>query len=154
MTSLNVNTVDPLALLRQDHEQVRVLFTSFAKARGDNAQLRIISEALAALAVHAAIEEQLFYPAARSLVADPQIIDGAIAEHAAVQGVIDEIAQSHDATIRADKFRVLMQLVEAHASREENEIFPQCEGWGARFGELGAQLEASKQELTRVGRFL
>ncbi len=154
MTSLDITAIDPIALLVEDHKQVVSLFTAFAQTTNDDARLRIIDQASAALAVHAAIEEQVFYPAARNLVADPQSVDQAIAEHAAAQKVMEELAENHDTAKRVQQFGVLMQLIQEHINREEREIFPQCRGWRARFDQLGMELQEAKRELSRVRQFL
>ena len=62
---------DALAILKADHQVVEKLFVSFEKA-GDRAyktKRRLVDEMIEALSVHAFIEEQVLYPAARSDVA-------------------------------------------------------------------------------------
>ena len=154
MTSLDTTAIDPIALLVEDHKQLVSLFTAFAQATSDDARLRIIDQASAALAVHSAIEEQVFYPAARNLVADPQSVDKAIAEHAAAQNVMEELAESHDSAKRVQQFGILVPLIQEHINTEEREIFPQCRGWPTRFDELGMELQEAKRELSRVRQFL
>ena len=62
-------TTNPvLALLKKDHDTVKELFDRFEKAEGWPAKKKIIELALTELKVHAAIEEELFYPAVRKPV--------------------------------------------------------------------------------------
>jgi hemerythrin superfamily protein len=62
-------TTNPvLALLKKDHDTVKELFDGFEKAEGWPAKKKIVKLALTELKVHAAIEEELFYPAVRKPV--------------------------------------------------------------------------------------
>ena len=79
----------PIEFLILDHRAVNRLFAQFDQAKEEQSRQRIIREAVAAVAVHAAIEEEVFYPAARELIADKQLIDTAIEEHAEVKRVMD-----------------------------------------------------------------
>jgi len=61
---------DAITLLRDDHRTVEKLFKSFEKA-GENAAVtkkRLVKSMIEELSVHAAIEEQVFYPAVRAEV--------------------------------------------------------------------------------------
>jgi hypothetical protein len=50
------------ALLKEDHERVKALFDRFEEAKGRAAKTKVVRAALAELKVHAALEEELFYP--------------------------------------------------------------------------------------------
>src|SRR5688500_128890 len=80
---------DALALLKRDHRIIERLFTEFEAAVG--LQLDPLSRRICKmLTLHAKIEEEIFYPAARSVI-DPKLIDQAQAEHAAVKERITRI---------------------------------------------------------------
>src|SRR4051794_7155309 len=49
-------------LLKDDHDRIKALFDRFEEAKGRAAKLKIVREALAELKVHAAVEEEIFYP--------------------------------------------------------------------------------------------
>src|SRR5689334_8439076 len=62
--------MDAITLLKDDHRTVEQLFKRFEKA-GDRAHAqkrKIVDRIIEELSVHAAIEEQLFYPVARATV--------------------------------------------------------------------------------------
>ncbi len=62
--------MDALALLRNDHQTVEKLFKEF-ESLGDRAyktKKKVADQIVRELSVHAAIEEQLFYPAIRDRV--------------------------------------------------------------------------------------
>src|SRR5690349_20032376 len=56
---------DALALLRADHQAVQELFDKFEKTRSDERNGAIAQQICNELTVHAQIEEEIFYPAAR-----------------------------------------------------------------------------------------
>ena len=146
--------IDALEFLKQDHQRIRALFANPAEAGDDNARLAAIGRGLGALAIHSAIEEQLFYPAARALLVEPKIVDAASADHAAWRRVMDEIAEARDVAVRAEKFDALARLVDEHIDREERDIIPRCMGWRREFPDLGVQLAEASDELRRVAPFL
>ena len=57
-----------VALLIEDHDRVKELFDQFEAAKTKAAKVKIARAALVELKVHAAIEEDLFYPAVRKPV--------------------------------------------------------------------------------------
>ncbi|GAA1392820.1 hypothetical protein GCM10009639_25010 [Kitasatospora putterlickiae] len=64
--------MDAIVLLKDDHKTVEKLFKEFEKA-GDEAyaeKRRIADQVIEELTVHAVIEEQVFYPAAREAAPD------------------------------------------------------------------------------------
>jgi len=68
--------MDAITLLRDDHKTVEQLFKRFEKA-GDRAYVekrQIVDRIIEELSIHAAIEEQVFYPVARATVADTEDI--------------------------------------------------------------------------------
>jgi len=79
------------------------------------------------LAAHAALEEQLFYPALERNVPPedrPAILE-AREEHKIVKRLIEELAElgPEDESFDA-KMKVLGERVEQHAKDEERELFP------------------------------
>ena len=63
--------MDAISMLKDDHKTVEQLFKRFEKA-GDRAHVEkrdIVDRIIETLSMHAAIEEQLFYPSARTTVA-------------------------------------------------------------------------------------
>lgn len=64
--------MNALALLKKDHATVKALFEQFEKIREDEGKLvnarkrSIVGKIIRELSIHAAIEEQHFYPAIRN----------------------------------------------------------------------------------------
>src|SRR4051794_29013128 len=83
---------DATELLVADHGEVHGLFAKYKKlADGDAgaAERRPLAEEICMLlTVHAAIEEEIFYPEARAAGVDADLLDEAEVEHAAVKDLI------------------------------------------------------------------
>jgi hemerythrin superfamily protein len=79
------------------------------------------------LTVHATIEEEFFYPAARQAGVDPDLLDEANVEHASVKTLIAQIeSASPDDRLYDAKVKVLGEYVRHHVQEEESELFQEC----------------------------
>jgi hemerythrin superfamily protein len=144
--------MDALELLRSDHDTVRDLFEQFesAKESGNTGTMPQLAEQIFhELEVHTAIEEEVFYPAARDVggEAESLVLEG-VEEHHVVDVLMNEIrGLDPSAEEWAAKMTVLIENVEHHAEEEEEELFPKLrEAFGdARLERMGEELEAAKQ---------
>jgi hemerythrin superfamily protein len=142
--------MDAITLLKEDHHTVEALFKRFEKA-GDRAftlKRTIVDKVIAALSTHAAIEEELFYPATRATVPDvDDMVLESIEEHHIVKWVLSELEHLDP---RADAFdakvTVLIENVRHHVEEEEGDYFPKVRKALGRkaLGELGDAMEAAK----------
>jgi hemerythrin superfamily protein len=120
--------MDAIALLKKDHMTVKRLFERFDKARSGKKEIanKIVTE----LAVHSAIEEQLFYPAVRLKAkrsemeeADEQVLE-ALEEHHVAKWLLDEIDKlDEDAERFEAKVSVLKESILHHVKEEEGPLF-------------------------------
>lgn len=142
--------MDAITLLKQDHKTVEKLFKQFEKS-GDGAiktRRKIVDQIIEELSIHAAIEEQVFYPAVREeveKVADT-VLEG-IEEHHIVKWTLSELENLPADHERFEaKVTVLMESVRHHVEEEEGEMFPEVrKALGRkRLGELGDQMESLK----------
>ncbi len=139
--------MDAITLLRNDHKTVKTLFTKFEKA-ADNAKKTkrdLVDKMIEELAVHAAIEEQVFYPAVRESLPDIEdtVLEG-LEEHHIVKWTLSELEDMDPNHERFDaKVMVLIESVRHHIEEEEGEIFPEVRRalGRKRLSELGEQLE-------------
>src|SRR5262245_20038823 len=120
--------MDAITMLKDDHKTVEQLFRRYEKA-GDRAyaeKRNIVERFTEALSVHAAIEEQLFYPVVRATV--PGTEDMALEsleEHHIVKWVLAELEHMDPGDERFDaKVTVLIENVRHHVREEEQELFP------------------------------
>jgi hemerythrin superfamily protein len=143
---------DAIALLQAEHQQVRDLFRHYATAPDPDTQRQIAREICAALALHARLEETVFYPAFHAATDEEgkQLVAEAIAAHQAIQELIHEV-QDPDADFEAFDARVLglMDTMEAHMAEEEHALFPfAAEDLADRLEDLRDELVALQQQLT------
>ena len=147
--------MDAITLLKNDHKTVERLFKRFEKT-GDDASAEkqeVVGSIIEELSVHAAIEEQVFYPAIREALPDAEdMVLEALEEHNVAKWVLSEIASLSVDHERYDaKVTVLIESVRHHVEEEEQELFPQVRGALGRkqLGEIGAALEAAKTTAPR-----
>jgi hemerythrin superfamily protein len=140
--------VDPIALLERDHREVERFFADFEGASG-NAQKRKIANAICvALKVHARLEEELFYPAAATVLGNPNLIQEAIVEHATAKDLIAQIETGAPGEAYYDaRVRVLAEYIQHHVAEEEGEIFPQVRSSDLDLDALGRQIATRKLEM-------
>jgi hemerythrin superfamily protein len=150
-TDGEISAVD---LLKQDHDEVEALFKDYkmlAEGKGDAGDRRALSTRICGmLAVHAMIEEEIFYPAARKAGVDPDLLDEAQIEHGSVKQLIAEIGAAEASEPLYDaRLQVLGEQVRHHVKEEESELFPACRKSEMDMAELGARLQKRKDQLLR-----
>jgi hemerythrin-like domain-containing protein len=121
--------MDAVSMLREDHRKVKELFQQFEEAEDINRKRQIAQQAIKELKVHAALEEELFYPAVRREIDDEEKIDEAVEEHHVAKLLIAELSKMKRSDEHFDaKFKVLAESVKHHIEEEEGEVIPEVEG--------------------------
>lgn len=140
-------------LLKADHDLVKELFDKFEETNNSKSKQKIVAEALAELKVHAAVEEQVFYPALRQHMEDEDgLMDEADEEHHVAKFLIAELDQMDGNEEHWEaKFCVLAENVRHHIKEEEGEIFPQARKTDIDFAELGRRMSELKESLSEQG---
>jgi hemerythrin superfamily protein len=142
-------------MLKQDHRQVEELFARFEKtsASGHARRQQLVAKMVEALSIHAAIEEEVFYPAARREVpATNDNVLEALEEHHVVKWTLSELEGLDPSDERYNaKVSVLIDSVRHHVGEEEKQLFPKIRKalGAARLRELGAELAAAKASAPR-----
>lgn len=112
-----------IELLETQHREVDALF---AKAEGaSGANKRALFEQIAdALAIHATIEEKIFYPAVKAKRTEDILLES-LEEHLGIKRVIADLLNlsPSDETF-ASKMKVLKEQVEHHVEEERSDMFP------------------------------
>ncbi|HJS90210.1 MAG TPA: hemerythrin domain-containing protein [Steroidobacteraceae bacterium] len=136
-------------LLKQDHRAVAQALEQFESAEHEEKQ-SIAQRICRMLTVHAQIEEELLYPAARDALSpkDAHLVAEARVEHASLKELIGQIEGrgQMDEEYEA-KVCVLGEYVKHHVSEEEKELFPRLERSSLDLEGLGERLEERKSEL-------
>jgi len=141
-------------MIRQDHKKVEGLFKKFEQTQGAQAKRRLAENAMAELEVHAALEEEIFYPAVKKEVDDgSSMVQEAIQEHQTVKQLISELKGMKEADEEfASQFSQLMENVQHHVEEEESEMLPKVEDSELDLNSLGQQMSQRKQEMQNGGR--
>src|SRR6478735_9172010 len=114
---------DAIAFLRADHDKIEDLFSAFDEiryGRADDDKKRIVGDLCREIRLHAAIEEELFYPAVRAEIADDDLMNEARVEHEGVGRLVSELQgmEPSDEMLNA-KMHVLDAYVTHHVREEE-----------------------------------
>jgi hemerythrin superfamily protein len=148
--------VDAIALLKADHRAVSKLFREYksAKRAGRANRSKIIERVIKELSIHAAIEEQVFYPVVREEVPklESDILES-LEEHHVLKWTLEELAAIGPDDERYDaKVTVMMEQVRHHVEEEETDWFPKVRAAleRARLQELGAELARAKKRAPRT----
>ncbi len=148
-TAAAPSTQDALDLLHADHQRIDSMLADCERMSGPGASAAdrsaMVSRVGALLIAHAQMEQQLFYPA---LGLDAQQLELAIAEHAAVETLLQRLAEP-DAAAQAYGSRIaeLALQVREHVQKEEAELFPLARSAGLDLLALGTQMALRRGEL-------
>ncbi len=148
-----MNAID---LLTQQHREVEELFEKFETAGkgAEKTRERTCQQIGDALAVHATIEEKIFYPESKQENTE-ELLRESVEEHLAMKKLVAAIMESDldDPQFEA-KMKVLKEQVLHHVDEEERELFPlvskscskeELDDMGSRMEELAEELEEEGQ---------
>jgi hypothetical protein len=141
--------MDAIKMLKEDHRAVEELFEKFEKAKSEGPKEKLAEQICQMLKVHATLEEEMFYPAAKAEMEDAELIDEAQVEHNSAKQLIAEIEQGPGDYLWEAKVKVLGEYIKHHVKEEEGEIFKEVRATDIDLEELGQRMMARKQELMR-----
>lgn len=151
--SAKASSTDALQILTEDHKKVKEMFEEFESLKEEDeideeAIQMLVETACAELTLHAQVEEEIFYPAAREAIDDMDLLDEAEVEHASARQLITELAAMQPGDDLYDaKFTVLGEYVQHHIQEEEKELFPKVKKAKIDLEELGEEIRQRKLEL-------
>lgn len=139
---------DAIKLLKDDHKEVKGYFRQYESLEDEAEKQALADKICLALTVHAQIEEEIYYPAAREAIDDDDLLDEAEVEHASAKQLIAEIQtmKAGDRLFDA-KVTVLGEYIDHHVEEEESEMFPESRDSDLDLKALGVQLAERKAEL-------
>jgi hemerythrin superfamily protein len=142
--------MDAITLLRNDHRTVEKLFKKFEKS-GDRAyktKQKLVELIIEELSVHAAIEEEIFYPDVRDAAGETEeMVLESLYEHHIVKWTLSELEDMDPKDERFDaKVTVLIESVRHHKNEEEEDLFKRVRRAlsPAELREMGERLEKAK----------
>ncbi|MDQ6760283.1 MAG: hemerythrin domain-containing protein [Acidobacteriota bacterium] len=142
---------DAIGILKADHDRVKKLFDEFEEAKSLAAKKKIVGETLTELKVHAAVEEDLFYPAVRKKL-EKQMMNEADEEHHVAKVLIAELESMKGSEDHYEaKFKVLSENIVHHIKEEEEEMLTAAKALDIDFDDLGRKILAHKRQLLTEG---
>ncbi len=139
-----------LSDLKDDHKRVKKAYKDFQKLDIESdpeACQAIVEQVCTELTVHATLEEELLYPAARG-AAEEDLIDEAEVEHETVKALIAQLqGMGPDDEKYGARFTVLCEYVLHHVKEEESEMFPQLERARLDWEAMAAEMTERREEL-------
>lgn len=121
--------MDATELLAQQHGRLTSIFDELELAVGAEERFRLVAYLAEQLKLHAAIEEDVFYPAIEQVGPDAAaLVTEALGAHHAVDALLDEVIGSQ---LSAATLAALRDLVIGHITDEEARLFPLTERLGA-----------------------
>jgi hemerythrin superfamily protein len=151
--------MNAIELLTSQHRDVEKLFAALPAAKDVRQSQQIFAELADALAIHAAIEEEVFYPESRQTRTE-ELLRDAVEEHLSVKRLLaDLLYVAPGDPAFAAKCRVLEDQVQHHVEKEESELFPAVrrmmdddalEELGDKMEAIAAQLQAENAPRVRI----
>jgi hemerythrin-like domain-containing protein len=107
-----------------------------------------VRDACTKLTVHATVEEEIFYPAAREVPEADALLNEAEVEHGTAKDLIAKLDEmSADDEMFDANFTVLSEYIKHHVKEEEGELFPKIQKSDLDLDALGAEMADRKDEL-------
>src|SRR5579864_1756658 len=111
---------DAIALLKEDHQQVKQWFGQFESTRSEERKQDLARQICQALKVHTQIEAEIFYPAFLQATEDEDIHHEAEIEHEGAKRLIADIEGSGPQDDYFDaRVTVLAEMIRHHVNEEE-----------------------------------
>lgn len=137
-----------IELLTTDHAVVEQMFRQIETLPEGDARSQLLDGVIRELSIHAAIEEQVLYPAMRKALPDgDHLVRDAIEEHQQVKETLAAIERADSPNERDPQVVSLISNVRHHVEEEEVELFPKLRAstTTAELQELGGRLAAAKK---------
>lgn len=144
---------DAIQMLTTDHREVEKLFDEYGKLAEsedseDEQKSGLAQQICEMLQLHTALEEEIFYPAAREALEEQDLLDEAEVEHASAKDLIALImGSSPEEPLYDARVQVLGEYVRHHVREEEKELFPKLKKSSMDLAGLAAEMAERKQFL-------
>ena len=140
----------PTALLEKQHRKVEAIFKKLENGRAEAAPL--LTELANNLAAHMAIEQEIYYPAAKKV--DDDLVLESYEEHSLAElGLKRLLATSPRHESFKARVTAVKEIIEHHVEEEEDELFPHVDKKldGDTLATLGERMEERFAEVLKAG---
>jgi hypothetical protein len=145
--------MDAIAYLTDQHHEIHSLFDQLESAARAKTKARLCRKLVDLIAVHTAIEEMIFYPAAQA-VAVEGLLPRAFERHLSSERIVAEIVEAGGVSrAAAAKLALLKERKRQHADDEERELFPRVREFltADQLRSVGARLASVADQLLEPG---
>jgi hemerythrin HHE cation binding domain-containing protein len=148
--------MDPVQLIRDDHNQMRALFQAFDEAPDHRTKERLAKQLILTLEIHETVEEEILYGQLRALDDTADLIAAAEAEHHDADRLMLAVSEMPRGDNQYDaRVASLNRAVEHHIDREEAEILPKAYLLDpALLRDMAEQVEKRRHELLSRAPYL
>ncbi len=116
------------SMIRMDHTHVMAAFHRYKQDTSPARKQAIVEHICIALTAHARLEEEIFYPALRSVLRGDEVLDKSEPEHDEMRGYMAELRDMNPDSPEFDEtFMALMRTVMHHVADEETWLLPAAE---------------------------
>jgi hemerythrin superfamily protein len=142
---------DAIKLLTDDHAKVKKLFREYeklTKKEDQEGKEELAQQICKELTIHAQLEEEIFYPAAREAIKDDDLLNEALVEHSSAKDLISKIkSMKIDDPMYDAVVTVLGEYVNHHVQEEEEKMFPKVQKSKMDLEGIGNEIAERKEEL-------
>ena len=111
-------------LLKTQHREVEKLFEQFESAKADDQKEQLFVTIADKLAIHATIEEKIFYPEVRAKRTEDILLES-LEEHVQIKRALADLLDMECSDERfAPAMKVLKETVQHHVEEEETDLLP------------------------------
>lgn len=138
-------------MIRMDHTHVLAAFHRFKPELSPQRKQALVRHVCLAVQIHAQLEDEIFYPALREVLAGDETLEKSEPEHDEMRRLMDTLQtlDSEDPSFDQN-FMTLMRTVIHHVADEETILLPAAEQMlRDRLGQLGAQMTKRRMQLLR-----
>jgi hemerythrin superfamily protein len=148
MAGAQSDAPDAISLLTEQHREVEGLFEKLESARGTAQKERVFAKLADALAAHAKIEEEIFYPSVFSKKTETELRES-VEEHLVVKRLVaDMLGMEASNPQFMSKASVLKEVVRHHVEEEEHQLFPEVRTQSEEdLDELGGRMQERYEQL-------
>ena len=140
--------MDAITVLTNDHRTLETLFAEYESASTPEAKGDAVKRATRELSIHAALEEQMVYPAVRLRVdGGSGFANESIEDHQTIKRLLADLEKMQPSDAQyGEKVHALIEQVREHVAEEEGEIFPKLRSalGEQRLNQMGQLMERAK----------
>ena len=139
------------SMIRMDHTHVLAAFHRFKPELSSQRKQALVRHVCLAIEIHAQLEDEIFYPALREVLAGDETLEKSEPEHDEMRRLMDTLrAQAPEEPAFDQNFMKLMRTVIHHVADEETILLPAAEQMlHDRLSQLGTQMTKRRLQLLR-----